>query len=120
MNHLALFLVYRRYWLALLVVVLLALSTLGLPRLTFKNDYRMFFSKDNPELIAFENLQAKFAASDNVLIVLSARTGDLFTAPRLAALETLTNRAWSLPAARRVDSPANFQHSEAVGDDLAV
>ena len=120
MNSLALFLVARRHWLALLAVVLLALSTLGLPRLAFKNDYRMFFSKDNPELIAFENLQAKFAASDNVLIVLSARTGDLFTTPRLAALETLTNRAWSLPAARRVDSPTNFQHSEAVGDDLAV
>lgn len=120
MNQLALFLVTRRNWLALLAVMLLALSTLGLPRLAFKNDYRMFFSEDNPELIAFENLQAKFAASDNVFIVLSARTGDLFTAPRLAALELLTNRAWSIPAARRVDSPANFQHSEAVGDDLAV
>lgn len=120
MSRLASILVAHRLWWALLSVVLLVLSALGLPRLRFQNDYRMFFSADNPELQAFDDLQAKFARSDNVLIVVSARTGDLFSAPRLAALETLTNRAWSLPRVRRVDSPANFQHSEAAGDDLSV
>jgi len=120
MNRLARILVAHRGKWAVLALLLVVLSTLGLPRLRFKNDYRMFFSEKNPELVAFENLHARFAPTDNVLLVVSARSGDLFTAPRLAALETLTQRAWSLPGTRRVDSPANFQHSEAVGDDLAV
>ena len=35
-------------------LLLVAVSSLGLGRLGFKNDYRMFFSKENPELLAFE------------------------------------------------------------------
>lgn len=120
MRGLATLLVARRYWFAALTLLLVALSSLGLSKLHFNNDYRMFFSSDNPELKAFEDLQAKFARTDNVLLVVRARQGDLFTAPRLAALEALTQAAWRLPATRRVDSPANFQHSAAEGDDLNV
>ncbi len=120
MNALAQFLVSRRYWMALLALLLLAFSVAGLSRLSFKNDYRMFFSPDNPELQAYENLQHRYTRSDNLLLVVSPKQGDLFTPQRLAALESLTRKAWTLPAARRVDSPANFQHSEAQGDDLTV
>lgn len=120
MRGLATFLVLRRYWLAALTLLMVLFSSFGLPKLHFYNDYRMFFSSDNPELRAFEDLQAKFARTDNVLLVVRARDGDLFTAPRLAVLENLTQAAWRLPATRRVDSPANFQHSAAEGDDLTV
>ncbi|BDT69334.1 hypothetical protein os1_35240 [Comamonadaceae bacterium OS-1] len=114
------FLVKRRNWLAATTLLLLGLCSLGLPKLHFENDYRMFFSPDNPELKAFDDLQNKFAKTDNVLIVLKPRQGDLFTAERLSVLEKLTRDAWRLPSARRVDSPANFQHSAAVGDELNV
>ena len=114
------FLVKRRNWLAAATILLLALCSLGLPRLHFENDYRMFFSPDNPELKAFDDLQNKFAKADNVLIVMKPRQGDLFTAERLSILEKLTRDAWRLPTARRVDSPANFQHSAAIGDELNV
>ena len=114
------FLVRRRQALAVATALLLVLCCLGLPRLHFENDYRMFFSPDNPELKAFDDLQNKFAKADNVLIVMRPHQGDLFTPERLAALETLTMAAWRLPTARRVDSPANFQHSAAAGDQLDV
>ena len=120
MPPIAEFLVGRRHWAALFALLLLAFSVAGLPQLSFKNDYRMFFSTDNPELAAYENLQARYARSDSLLLVVSPKDGTLFTPQRLAALETLTRQAWSLPAARRVDSPANFQQSEAEGDDLVV
>lgn len=114
------FLVKRRRWLAATTILLLTLCSLGLSKLHFENDYRMFFSPDNPELKAFDDLQNKFAKTDNVLIVLKPRQGDLFTAERLSILEKLTRDAWRLPSTRRVNSPANFQHSAALGDQLDV
>lgn len=120
MTRLADLLVAGRRWLALAATLLIVASALGLGRLEFKNDYRMFFSSDNPELTAFEQLQTAYAQTDNLLIVVRAREGDLFTRDNLIALDTLTRRAWSLPAARRVDSPSNFQHSAAAGDELDI
>ncbi len=120
MNSLANFLVDRRRWLAFFSLLIVVFSSSGLGRLSFQNDYRMFFSKDNPELRAFEALQDRFSRTDNLLITVSAREGDLFKPEHLAALASLTREAWRLPTVRRVDSPANFQHSEAIGDDLAV
>ena len=57
-------------------VACVAVSSLGLGRLGFKNDYRMFFSKENPELLAFESLQKTFTKADNVLIAVTPRRGD--------------------------------------------
>lgn len=101
-------------------VALVALSSLGLGRLGFKNDYRMFFSKDNPELLAFESLQKTFTKADNVLIAVTPRRGLLPGRETLAAIEALTAQAWQLPGASRVDSITNFQDSFADGDEIVV
>ena len=104
----------------LAVLALVVAAGAGLGKLAFKNDYRMFFSSDNAELAAFERLQKTFNRNDNVLISVSARDGTLFTRERLQALAELSARAWHIPAARRVDSLATFQHSYAVGDEIVV
>ena len=103
-----------------LMLVLVTLAGAGIGKLGFKNDYRMFFSQENAELAAFERLQKTFNRNDNVLISVSARDGTLFTRERLQALAELSARAWHIPAARRVDSLATFQHSYAVGDEIVV
>ncbi len=101
-------------------VLLLAVSSLGLGRLGFKNDYRMFFSKENPELLAFESLQRTFTKADNILIAVTPRQGVVTNRETLAAVEALTTRAWQLPGASRVDSITNFQDSFANGDEIVV
>lgn len=103
---------------AVLVAVLAAAS--GLPRLRFSDDFRTYFSPTNPELLAFEELEATYAKSDNILFVVQPQGGAIFTPQVLDALETLTEEAWHLPHASRVDSVTNFQHSWADGDDLTV
>jgi predicted RND superfamily exporter protein len=102
---------------ALLVTALLAA---GMPRLEFANNYRVFFSDENPELIAFENLQATYTKNDNFLFVLEPADGEVFTPTTLQAVEALTEAAWSIPFAIRVDSLSNFQHTHAEGDELIV
>jgi len=60
---------YRWLVIALTVVATIALAAGG-KNLAFTNDYRVFFSKENPQLLAFEELQEAYTKSDNVLIML--------------------------------------------------
>ena len=83
-------------------------------------DYRTFFNDDNPELLAFNFIQNNFTKSDNALIVISPKSGDVFNSNSLAAIQWLTMEAWQLSHSTRVDSIANYQHTEADGDDLTV
>ena len=101
-----------------LVVAMAAAS--GGQFLGFTNDYRVFFSGDDPHLLAFENLQDTYTKNDNVLFVIAPDDGKVFTPHTLAAISDLTDRAWETPFSIRVDSLSNYQHTEAVGDDLSV
>lgn len=109
-----------RYLMVFGVLTLLAVAAVGGRYLGFKNDYRMFFSEDNPQLMAFEDLQATYTKNDNVLFVIAPRGGNVFTTEVLAAVEKLTQEAWQIPYSTRVDSMTNFQHSYAKGDELVV
>ena len=113
--------VVRNRWLviALTVIATLALATGG-KNLSFTNDYRVFFSKENPQLLAFEELQEAYTKSDNVLIMLEPKDGDVFSAETLAAVADLTERSWQVPFSIRVDSLTNYQHMDAEEDDLIV
>ncbi len=92
----------------------------GARNLTFKGDYRVFFSSDNPHLKAFEALQDVYSKRDNVLFALQPRDGQVFSPDCLAAVQALTEEAWRLPFVTRVDSITNFQYSWARGDELIV
>lgn len=65
--------------------------------LQFKTDYRVFFSKDNPQLPAFDALERAYTKNDNLLFVVTPRDGRIFTPHTLAALEELTEAAWQIP-----------------------
>ena len=109
----------RRPWLVIgLTVIAVLAATSGVRHLEFSNNYRVFFSSENPELLAFDEFQDTYTKNDNILFVLQPKEGPVFT-PRLAgAIEWLTEEAWKIPYAIRVDSVSNFQHTWADGDDL--
>ncbi len=101
-----------------LVFVLLASG--GLRDLVFTTNYRVFFSSENPELMAFEALEKTYTKSDNVMFVVAPESGLVFTRETLMAVEELTQRAWQTPYSSRVDSLSSYQHTEANGDELIV
>ncbi len=119
-QSLAEWLIRWRWLCVLMAVALLVFSAFGLRYYGFSNDYRIFFSEENPQLLAFEHLQNTYTKSDNVLFVLAPGNGDVFTPDTLEAVEWLTEQAWQIPYSIRVDSISNFQHTYAVGDDLIV
>ncbi|MDX8393605.1 MAG: MMPL family transporter [Mariprofundales bacterium] len=113
--------IIRWRWPVILLAVLLALAAGSGGRfLAFNTDYRVFFSDDNPQLIAFEELQKTYTKVDNIQFVISSLDGDAISPTVLTAVEELTQKAWLLPFALRVDSVSNFQHTQAVEDDLLV
>ena len=65
-------------------------------------------------------LQRIYTQDDNIMLVIKPKSGDVFTAERLSAIREITESAWKVPFATRVDSITNFQHSYAEGDDLTV
>ena len=99
---------------------LVVICAAGAKNLVFTNDYRVFFSGDDPHLLAFEAMQDTYSKNDNVLIALAPDDGVVFKPSTLAAIADITERAWQTPFSVRVDSLSNFQHTEAEGDDLLV
>lgn len=104
----------------LATVVAAVVAASGARFLYFSQDYRVFFSKQNPQLEAFEALQNIYTQSDNVFFVVNPPDGEAFSAETLSAIEDLTAAAWKIPFAIRVDAVTNFQHTRAEGDDLIV
>jgi len=110
---------HRRAVLAVALAVTVA-AGLGLPRLGLATDYRVFFSRDNPDLAAYEAIENTYSKNDNVLFVIRPSEGEVFTPRVLEAVRGLTEDAWQIPFSTRVDSITNFQNTWADGDDLIV
>ena len=104
--------VLRRAWLVIVASLLLVVAAgSGARFLEFSNNYRVFFSQDNPELVAFDDFQDTYTKNDNILFVIQPGDGEVFAPEIAATLEWLTAEAWKIPYAIRVDLVTNFQHS---------
>lgn len=113
--------VIRFRWIIIILTLLAVVGAgRGMAKLTFGTDYRVFFSKENPQLTAFEALQDTYTKNDNVLFVVAPKDGNVFTPRTLSIIERLTEESWQVPFSSRVDSITNFQHTVAEGDDLMV
>jgi predicted RND superfamily exporter protein len=108
------------FWVILVCITFMVLAGMGAQKLEFKNDYRVFFSEENPQLTAFESMQKVYNKSDNVSFVVVPKNGNVFTAEHLAALKVLTKESWQVPYSTRVDSVTNFQYTYAEEDDMIV
>lgn len=113
--------VVRNRWAALALTIVMALAAgYGAQYVKFNSDYHVFFSEDNPQLLAYDGLQNKYTKDDNIFIVIEPKDGNVFTKPTLTAIEKLTEQAWQTPHSSRVDAITNFQYTRAVEDDLYV
>jgi len=114
------FVVYHPWRVLLLLLLIVMAAASGGRFIEFTNDYRVFFSEDNPELNAFEAMQDIYTKTDNVLFVIAPKRGDVFNAETLALVSEMTEQSWQTPYSTRVDSITNFQHTVAAADDLLV
>lgn len=108
-------------WLVIIFsVFVFLLCSMGLSRLTIDSDLRVFFSKDNPQLLQLETVENTYIKNENILFVIAPIDGQIFTPRVLTVIQEMTTALWQTPASSRVDSITNFQHTWAEGDDLVV
>ena len=90
----------------------------GAKNLTSTNDFKVYFSQDNPQLVAFETLEENFGTQDSLFFFIQPKDEDIFSKQNLTLIWELTEKSWDLPNARRVNSLTNYQHTAVNGDDL--
>ena len=101
-------------------LVLSGIAASGTAFLEFSADNRVYFAKDNPQLVAAEAMENTYGETRNVFFAVVPENRDATSALALEAALWLTDRAWQIPFATRVDSLTNFQHSTAAGDEIVV
>jgi hypothetical protein len=113
--------IVKRKWLALLVGLLFTIFWIGgLSGLSMNPDNRVFFSKDNPQLLALETLEKTYSRDDNVYLVMAPKDKNVFSPSTLAAVREMTERLWQTPYSSRVDSISNFQWTRSDEDDVVI
>lgn len=111
--------VVYRPWVAISVSLLLvAVMVVGIKDFRMTNNPRTFFAESNPDYALLKNLEAMYGNREVVVFVLHPRNNEIFTRENLLLLEKMTQDLWQMPAAIRVSSLANFQHTEVNEDEL--
>ena len=64
-----------RWWIILATLLFVVAAASGARFLEFSSDYRVFFSKKNPQMQAFDALQNTYTKNDNVMIALAPKDG---------------------------------------------
>ena len=113
-------LVRRAHWIALTNLVVLLIIGFGVNRLHLESGIKVFFNKSDPNLRAQEQIEGTYGKEDNILFVIEATEGDIFTPEGLATIETITKQSWFVPNSRRVDSLINYLYPVVEGDDIHI
>ena len=107
-------------WALLIPVFLLVICAVGLRFIGINADTRVFFSTNNQNRIALDLFEQRYTQNVNLLIALHAKEGDFFTQNRLNALTQITDDAWTLPYATRVESISNAVHISSDEEGIVI
>ncbi|MBT4379783.1 MAG: MMPL family transporter, partial [Gammaproteobacteria bacterium] len=118
--HFATFILRFRWMVILATLVVAGVSSWGLQFISISTEPRDNFGADNPQLVAFENLESNFSRVENIFFAIAPDDGKVFTPRVLNIIESLTEEAWRTAYVNRVDSLTNYQHTYAQEDDLIV
>ncbi len=100
--------IMHRWPIIVAAIVLTGIATSGTLLLEFSTDHRVYFSKNNPQLLEYQEMEDMYGKSDNVFFAIVPEDRDATSALALKATEWLTERAWQTPFASRVDSITIF------------
>ncbi len=92
----------------------------GIKDLTLTADTRVFFDDRNPYLLELQDFEKKYSQNNNLLVVIHRADDTIFDASTLTLISDLTEAAWALPHASRVDSLANFQRIWSDADSIGI
>ena len=111
-----------KWFIALVIPVLVLLLAFNLKYLEIDGSYRIWFEKDSKSLLNYDAFRSEFSNDDGVTIIFKDKNG-IFNKKALASIQRITEALWNMNHVDRVDSITNYQyvHSEAATpDDVLV
>ena len=106
-----------------IIILLVLCFTLGsgAVNIKFNDDYRVYFSKDNVDLQAWEQVLDTYSRTDPLIVTIQAKDGTrIFDKNNIYAIRDLTQSLWHVEFVTRVDSVTNFQHMFTSNDEIVV
>jgi len=105
----------------LAVLLFVAATAPGAGLIQINSDYRIYFQKDNKDLLAWEDILDTYTRADGLVVAVETTNGARIFSPEIMpAIVELTEQLWKRPFVTRVDSVTNFQHMTAHGEELTV
>ena len=108
----------RHHWVVALSLLIAFTFGSGLSSLKFTSDFKAYFSPENPQMQAFDELETDFNKQDSVAFLVVPKNNDIFTIETMSLIRTLTEKSWQAPYSRRVDSLTNFLRTTSENDEL--
>lgn len=109
-----------RWLFFILSLALVGISLTGFKHFIFDASPRIYFAEDNKAYENYLGMEDTYGRDFKLFIMVSSTQGDLFQKQQLQAILELTEAAWQIPFARRVNSITNFQYTQSIDDDLEV
>lgn len=92
----------------------------GAGNLYFRGDYKVFFEPDDPQKLAYEEMQNVFSKSENVTFLILPDSENVYQPETFELIHALTEDAWHIPMSNRVESLSNYQYTFADEEGLVV
>ena len=111
--------VARPRWVIAVTMITTAFLAAGMAFLSYDPSSRIYLGSDNPRLLQLREVEKRFSQANSVQIIIAPKDGQLFTNRVLLLIEDLTEAAWQIPHAFRVDSLALVQRAEVDPESIA-
>lgn len=102
------------------VLATVLISAVGLKNLELSSDYKIFFDKNDKDLLRLEQMQQVYTKTENVFVMVEPPADTVFDKTTLTLIHDMTQKFWKVPFTSRVDSITNYLHSYAEGDDILI
>ncbi|MEE4245539.1 MAG: efflux RND transporter permease subunit, partial [Kangiellaceae bacterium] len=111
---------FKYIFLSVFVFGLISLSQV--PNLYLSNDFRVYFSTDNPQLTAFDDFESEFVSHDSIAIVghITDKDSHWLDANKRNIISKTTDKLWQVDFVTRVNSVANYSYTLADEDSLVT
>lgn len=117
-NQLARILIQYRIIFLLLSILWMVISAIGLSKIAFETDFRIFISETNPKLIAWDKVEEDFYQTERIFFFIIPKDESVFNNTTLSLVRDLTERAWQTPYSIAVNSLSNALHTQVKADDF--
>lgn len=113
-------LVQRRWWFAIASLIIIIVTSAGLPKLGFNFSFRVFFSEDSSYLKSYDALKNQFPSYNNIIFASYFPQDNFYNEANIESLQNLAENAELIPFVFQVNSVLNATHVSAGQDDIYI